>query len=217
MHLPTQAWPRVHSSNHCQHSQDRPIELWWWIVCLLSTYAATNQVWMSTPQPEMSLSAPTMNCLPPFNICSHKSGFSSPQSLLHCESSLQDKCSCLFQFLLGAIAFGQIRCEQAPPARNVHVSSNNGLSASCMCGPVTPPPQECPHGLHWWTNCCASCQHLQLLISCGPVTPNPTLPASLSGSFPQTLPDLDTPLKGHSLSPRSCPPTWSAPSEKFGY
>ena len=44
-----------------------------------------------------------------------------------------------------------------------------------------------------------------------------TLRASLSGTFLQTLPDLVTPLKGHSLSPRSCPPTRSAPSEKFGY
>ena len=44
-----------------------------------------------------------------------------------------------------------------------------------------------------------------------------TLPASLSGTFLQTLPDLVTPLKGHSLSPRSCPPTRSAPSERFGY
>ena len=44
-----------------------------------------------------------------------------------------------------------------------------------------------------------------------------TLRASLSGTFLQTLPDLVTPLKGHSLSPRSCPPTRSAPSESFGY
>ena len=44
-----------------------------------------------------------------------------------------------------------------------------------------------------------------------------TLRASLSGTFLQTLPDLVTPLKGHSLSPRSCPPTRSAPSERFGY
>ena len=35
----------------------------------------------------------------------------------------------------------------------------------------------------------------------------PTLPPSLSGTFLQTLPDLVTPLKGHSLSQRSCPPT----------
>ena len=38
-----------------------------------------------------------------------------------------------------------------------------------------------------------------------------TLRSSLSGTFLQTLPDLVTPLKGHSLSPRSCPPTRSAP------
>ena len=40
---------------------------------------------------------------------------------------------------------------------------------------------------------------------------------SLSGTFLQTLPYLVTPLKGHSLSPRSCPATRSAPSERFGY
>ena len=34
------------------------------------------------------------------------------------------------------------------------------------------------------------------------VTPSCTLRASLSGTFLQTLPDLVTPLKGHSLSPR---------------
>ena len=44
-----------------------------------------------------------------------------------------------------------------------------------------------------------------------------TLRAPLSGTFLQTLPDLVTPLKGHSLSPRSCSPTRSAPSERFGY
>ena len=44
-------------------------------------------------------------------------------------------------------------------------------------------------------------------------THTPTLPASLSGTFLQTLPDLVTPLKRHSLFPRSCPPTRSAPSE----
>ena len=44
-----------------------------------------------------------------------------------------------------------------------------------------------------------------------------TLRAPLSGTFLQTLPDLVTPLKGHSLSPRSCPPTRSAPSERFRY
>ena len=44
-----------------------------------------------------------------------------------------------------------------------------------------------------------------------------TIRAPRSGTFLQTLPDLVTPLKGHSLSPRSCPATRSAPSEKFGY
>ena len=44
-----------------------------------------------------------------------------------------------------------------------------------------------------------------------------TLQASISGTFLQTLPDLVMPLKGHSLSPRSCPPTQSVPSERFGY
>ena len=34
-----------------------------------------------------------------------------------------------------------------------------------------------------------------------------TLQVSLSGTFLQTLPDLVTPLKGHFLSQRSCPPT----------
>ena len=44
-----------------------------------------------------------------------------------------------------------------------------------------------------------------------------TLRAPLSGTFLQTLPYLVMPLKGHSLSPRSCPPTRSAPPERFGY
>ena len=44
-----------------------------------------------------------------------------------------------------------------------------------------------------------------------------TLRASLSATLLQTVPDLVTPLKGHSLSPRSCPATRSAPSERFGY
>ena len=44
-----------------------------------------------------------------------------------------------------------------------------------------------------------------------------TLRTSLSGTFLRNLPDLVTPLKGHSLSPRSCPATRSAPSERFWY
>ena len=41
----------------------------------------------------------------------------------------------------------------------------------------------------------------------------PTLRASLSDTLLQTLPDLATPVKGHSLSPRSCP----GASERFRY
>ena len=43
-----------------------------------------------------------------------------------------------------------------------------------------------------------------------------TLRASISGTLLQTLLELVTPLKGHSLSPRGCPLTLSAPSERFG-
>ena len=43
------------------------------------------------------------------------------------------------------------------------------------------------------------------------------LRASLYGILLHTLPDLVTPLKGRSLSPRSCPAMRSAPSERFGY
>ena len=39
-----------------------------------------------------------------------------------------------------------------------------------------------------------------------------TLRAALFGTFLQTLLELVTPLKGHSLSHRSCPPMPSAPS-----
>ena len=41
--------------------------------------------------------------------------------------------------------------------------------------------------------------------------------ASHSGTYLQTLPELATALKGHSLSPRSCPPMLSPPSERFEY
>ena len=62
----------------------------------------------------------------------------------------------------------------------------------------------------------------ELLVIAMPCSPLPfrltcTLRASLSGTFLQTLPDLVTPLKGHSLSLRSVPLTRSAPSERFGY
>ena len=45
------------------------------------------------------------------------------------------------------------------------------------------------------------------------ITSPPTLRASLSSTFLQPLPELVTPLKGRSLSLRSCPLTLSAPSE----
>ena len=43
-----------------------------------------------------------------------------------------------------------------------------------------------------------------------------TLRASLSGTFLQILPELLTPLKGHSLSPRSCPATRQRPLKGLG-
>ena len=60
-------------------------------------------------------------------------------------------------------------------------------------------------------------RHKHTLISSHTHTHTHTPRASLSGTFLQTLPDLATPLKGYSLSPRSCPPTRSASAEKFGY
>ena len=47
-------------------------------------------------------------------------------------------------------------------------------------------------------------------------TAQTTLRASLFGTFLLTLPDLVMPLKGHSLSTRSCPATWSVPSKTLG-
>ena len=58
---------------------------------------------------------------------------------------------------------------------------------------------------------------LQHSLKVRPESDVTTLRSSLSGAFLQTLPDLVTPLKGHSLSARSCPATRSAPSERFGY
>ena len=55
----------------------------------------------------------------------------------------------------------------------------------------------------------SSCVHT---VSIGD-TLRATLRASLSGTLLRTLPDLVTPLKGYSLSPRSCPATRSAPSK----
>ena len=46
-------------------------------------------------------------------------------------------------------------------------------------------------------------------VAAGVLILNTTLRAPLSGTFLQTLPDLVTPMIGHSLSPRSCPATRS--------
>ena len=90
--------------------------------------------------------------------------------------------------------------------RRAETDSNPGPSA-CILGTQ----RSYIYWWPWWAGCC------------GPTafsvaeTIRHTLRASLSGTFLPTLPDLVTPLKGHSLSPRSCPPTRSAPSERFGY
>ena len=47
------------------------------------------------------------------------------------------------------------------------------------------------------------------------VSSRPILQASLSGTFLQTLPELVTSLKRHSLSLRICPLTLSAPSKRY--
>ena len=68
------------------------------------------------------------------------------------------------------------------------------------------------------------CEHPELmgkdnttlgLLACG--YSKTTLRASPSGTFLQPLPDLVTPLMGHSLSPHTCPPARSEPSERFRY
>ena len=66
-----------------------------------------------------------------------------------------------------------------------------------------------------------TCLHVHALPAPSATPPPPpppglTLRAPLSRTFLQTLPDLVTPLKGYSLSPRSCPAMRSAPSERFG-
>ena len=68
-----------------------------------------------------------------------------------------------------------------------------------------------------WNGRPFSLQLLQVNVVSGCERDGPTLRAPLSGTFLQTLPDLVTPLKGHSLFPRSGPATRSAPSERFGY
>ena len=75
--------------------------------------------------------------------------------------------------------------------------TNSSITTACHQHPPPPPPPPPPHS------------HIHTFM--------PTLRVPFSGTFLQTLPDLVTPLKGHSLSPRSCPPTRSVPSERFGY
>ena len=71
--------------------------------------------------------------------------------------------------------------------------------------------------LHNTTELLTKVAEIYLYITLPSVWQTHTLWAPLSGTFLQTLPDLVTPLKGYSLSPRSCPPTRSAPSERFRY
>ena len=69
---------------------------------------------------------------------------------------------------------------------------------------------------------CFMCYFSKLLLLITKQRPPPhththTLWAPFYGTFLQTLPDLVTPLKGHSSSPCSCPATQSLPSERFRY
>ena len=81
-----------------------------------------------------------------------------------------------------------------------HVTSHNWVKSNCFNSLYWFPykqPQTSP--VPWWT------------------TPHsePRFPAP---SSKLSVPELVTrPPKGHSLSPRSCPPKLSAPSGKFGY
>ena len=76
----------------------------------------------------------------------------------------------------------------------------------CVYTPAVGEPSERPGGAHYYGLFRAHRYSLELNMQC-------TLRASLSGTFLLTLPDLE----GHSLSPRSYPPTRSAPSERFWY
>ena len=71
--------------------------------------------------------------------------------------------------------------------------------------PSTPPPPPQHHSHEQVKGFLPKCTVLQVdLLSCHQThCMQATLQASLSGTFLQTLPDLVTPLKGHSLSPRS--------------
>ena len=83
----------------------------------------------------------------------------------------------------------------------------------------TPPKAQPLPGVLYWSRFESSSMALSDTVTrvTGGALVCTTLRASLSGTFLQTLPDLVTPLKGHSLSPGICPATRSAPSERFGY
>ena len=67
----------------------------------------------------------------------------------------------------------------------------------------------------------ATCDLNQISIRNFHVFITPTLQASLLSTFPQTLPELVTPLKGHSLFPHSCPlmlsASWNCERIKVNY
>ena len=69
--------------------------------------------------------------------------------------------------------------------------------------------------VHWFRNQTGHelCLHCNDIYTARVSHSEHRFPASSS----KLLPDLVTPLKGHSLFPHSCPPTQSAPSERFGY
>ena len=78
-------------------------------------------------------------------------------------------------------------------------------------------PKPCDINMHNYSNVDVLTGHYNLSLFLTRLLCLSTIRPSLSGTFLQSLPDLITPLKGHSVSPRSCPPTRSAPSERFGY
>ena len=96
---------------------------------------------------------------------------------------------------------GQIYFKCWPPGGKRAETHNRGANLGCSC---THPS---------WTVVCMKTVEWESMKWHSVTT---TLWASLSDTFLQTLPDLVMPLKGHSLSPRSCPPAWSAPSKRFG-
>ena len=78
-------------------------------------------------------------------------------------------------------------------------------------------PKPCDINMHNYSNVDVLTGHYNLSLFLTRLLCLSTIRPSLSGTFLQSLPDLVTSLKGHSLSPRSCPTTRSAPSERLGY